>query len=279
MPNPYISAGKAITVAPPAAGCTRGLPIRIGDLVGLPVNDRAAGSTEPVEIWVFGTNRIPKVGGGGVAFGPGQLVYFDTATGLALEAPNATTFLAGVCTDPANDDAHQSVGLLFLPFGQAILEAVPSGGGGGVLDTDGVQSATFNSENHERVFYTLTIPANTVEIGDVLNLQYMVELLGPGGGGGATIRARRDNGLGAILVDLGSQNPLGLPGVLGIVFAHATVLDTGAGLAAARVYEDFNALDAVFDFTADVTIAFTCQFDTAHVNNNYRGLGAHLSKA
>jgi hypothetical protein len=87
------------------------------------VNDRPAGSTDPVEIWTFGANRIPKAGGVGVAFSAGQRVLFDGVTGLAVEVAGPGTFFVGICTDLANADAHQSVGLLVLPFGQAIIEA------------------------------------------------------------------------------------------------------------------------------------------------------------
>lgn len=284
MPNPYVNAGKAITVMPPAAGCSRGIPLRVGDLVGLPVNDREAGSSEPVEIWTFGANRIPKAGGAGVAFDPGQLVYFESATGLAVEvvagsppflrSAASTRFLIGVCTDTNNADEHQSVGLLVLPFAQAILE-----GSGGQLASDGLQGPILNDEAIERVFYTLVIPGGTVAIGDFLSVQFMLEFIARNMGGQLRVRVREDDELGAIVFDGGFGFPVVQPAPYGLDFFHASVIDTGSGLADARVVDNFNEVDHVFDFRTDVTLAFTGEWNAANVGNIYRGMGAHISRA
>lgn len=150
---------------------------------------------------------------------------------------------------------------------------------GGILDSNGIQSATFADEDIERVFYTLTIPANTVQIGDLINIQFYVEMLAPSGGGGVTTRMRLNDELGAIIVDAGDRTPLGFPTQLGFEFFHALVIDTGSGLSAARVVFANDSVDFVFDFTADVDIAFTAEWSTADADNEYRGLAAHISRS
>ena len=153
-----------------------------------------------------------------------------------------------------------------------------AGGGGGILDSDGTQGATFANETIERVFYTLTIPANTVQIGDLINIQFFVEMLSPGAGGGVRTRIRRDDGIGPIIVDSGGFTLPSLPGVAGFTFFHASVIDTGSGLSAARFYEDSLGVDSALNFTADVVLAFTGEWNTAAAGNEYRGLGAHVSR-
>lgn len=148
----------------------------------------------------------------------------------------------------------------------------------GVLASNGIQSATFANENFERVFYTLTIPGGTVKIGDNINLQYYIEMLAPGDNGGVRTRIRQDDLLGSIVVDSNFQNPLGLPAFIGFEFLHTLIIDQGSGLSAARMINNNDSVDFVFNFTVDVVLVFTAQWNVANENNEYRGLAAHISR-
>jgi len=154
-----------------------------------------------------------------------------------------------------------------------------AGGTGGVLDSDGLQGATFANEIIERVFYELTIPAGTVEIGDQVNFQSYIEMLSPGAGGGVRTRIRRDDVAGEIIADTNFRTPLGLPAQIGFEFFHALIVDTGSGLSAARMVNSNDGVDAVFNFTADVVLVFTGEWNAAAAGNEYRGLAAHISRS
>ena len=153
-----------------------------------------------------------------------------------------------------------------------------AGDGGGVLASDGLQGATFANEVIERVFYTLTIPAGVVQIGDLINIQFYLEMLSPGAGGGVRTRIRRDDVSGPIVADTSFRTPIGLPAQIGFEFFHALIIDTGSGLSAARMVNSNDGIDFVFNFTADVVLVFTGEWSVAAAGNEYRGLGAHVSR-
>lgn len=156
-----------------------------------------------------------------------------------------------------------------------------SGGvsGGGLLDSDGIQGATFADETTERVFHTITIPANTVGIGDMVNLGGYIEMLSPGAGGGVRTRIRRDDRVGPIVADTNFRTPLGLPAQIGFEFFHGLIVDTGAGLSAARMINSNDGVDFVFDFTANIVLVLTAEWSVAALGNEYRGLVFHASKS
>lgn len=278
MPNPYVTAGKAITVMPPAAGCARGVPLRVGDLVGLPVDNRPAGSTRPVELWTFGANRIPKAVGAGTAFAPGQRVYVDAA-GLAAQLPGPFRALLGVCTDLDNADAHQSVGLLVVPF----AEAVAASARGGTIDSSGVQTALMSGDTDEHILHQLTVPANTFRIGDRVTFANSVAIEAIASG---AVQLRLwvyagpfELGVSGYLINGWGSGRTSV-GIAGWSYVSSfNISDDGAGPTAARFSGgDFSGLNATgFDLTQDLLFTFTGALTgTADPGNTWRGYGAQV---
>ena len=278
MPNPYITAGKAITVLPPAAGCTRGVPIRVGDLVGLPVDNRPAGSSDPVELWTFGANRIPKAAGAGTAFTPGQRVWIDAA-GVAASLPGPFRALLGVCTDRDNADAHGSVGILVVPFAEAVVAA----GRSGTIDSSGVPTALLSGDNAEHILHQLTVPANTFKIGDRVTFANSAAIESITAG---AVELRLwvyagpfELGVSGFLVS-GFTSGRTTVGIGGFSWAsNFTISDNGAGPTAVRFSSgDFSGINVTgLDLTRDLQFTFTgALIGTTDPGNTWRGYGAQV---
>lgn len=142
---------------------------------------------------------------------------------------------------------------------------------GGKIDANGVQTAPFDTENLERTFYTLTIPANTLAAGDLLRVHHFTEVIGAASGV-LTTRVRFNG------IEQASSAGTPIVGALvGFEFMQLAVIDTGAGMSAARLVNANNSVDFVIDATAAITVAFSSQWAVADVGNEYQGLFAHLS--
>jgi hypothetical protein len=234
------------------------------------VNDRPAGSTDPVELWAHGANRVPKAAGAGVAFSPGALVYFDSSTGLAVEADGFGRFLLGVCTDPANAAAHPSVTVLVVPFAEAILSA-----SSGMVAHSTAQGPIVANDSDQQVVFELDIAANAVKVGRCYQFWFVVEVL---------TRTTGDLRLRAVFDALGGTQlisgfyPITSVDVDGFAFTDFSVVDTGAGPTASRwVSASIGGVDVIVDLTVPIKIVCTAEMTVASAGDTWRGVHALLS--
>lgn len=75
--NNFIQPGNVLEMTAPAGGVESGVPIQIGQLVGIPAVDAA--EDERFSFQVVGVFRLPKATG--QAWTEGQIVYFDATPG------------------------------------------------------------------------------------------------------------------------------------------------------------------------------------------------------
>ena len=257
MADPVYVSGRKLRLIAPASGAVVGVPLVIGDYLGLPANTAAAG--EPVDVALDGVWVIPKAA---IAFAQGASVYWDDAANQAA----ATGRFMGTCAVPGGSVAGDATTHVRVDA----RAHSPSGR----IDSRGIQTATINNDATEQTLYALTIPANRLKFGDLVMLRSSNEVAALLSG-----ELRQRVWLGPVGGDLLINGFFARTSVgrSGFEYTWFLVVDDGTGPTSARlVSADFGGIDAVCDLTIDNTVNFTGQMTVADPGNAYRGLGAFL---
>lgn len=93
----YIQPGNTLTLTAPAE-ITSGAVVAVGSIIGVANGDAANGA--PVDVDTVGVFRLPKVSA--LAIAAGDVVYYDSATGLVNKTASGNTKL-GVATEAADN--------------------------------------------------------------------------------------------------------------------------------------------------------------------------------
>lgn len=159
MSTKFIQEGEILTVAAPTGGVTSGLPVAIGDLVGVPVASAAVGVDFAWQ--VEGVHSVVKSGSAGPAFAVGDPVYW---TG-ALATTSSAYPLIGVATAAAGASAT-SVNVRLNGAAKRLF---------GRMTAAGTQ---LNSQDSNATAYadTLSIPAGSLRSGDLLIIRALIKV-------------------------------------------------------------------------------------------------------
>lgn len=152
---------------------------------------------------------------------------------------------------------------------RAWLERINSSG---KIDADAVQTATFGDEATERTFYSLTIPANTLEVGDLVQFYYTCEVVALASG---ELRLRTWLGPVGVTQLISGFLARTSVGLVGFEFTQFTVVDVGGGVTQLRGGASAG-VDVVIDLSVENTINCTAQMTIANVGNTYRGVSAYV---
>lgn len=139
--------------------------------------------------------------------------------------------------------------------------------------SDTVQGTTIANTTTETLLYTLVVPANTLQFGDLLRAHFLVEVL-----------ARVSGEVRLWIYINGSQFVTGhwpstSVGVTGQEYIQASVVDTGNGVTAARIVGgSTSGVDVVADLTVDNVFTFTASMTIADAGNSMRAVGATLGR-
>lgn len=102
----YIQPGNTLTLTAPAE-VTSGDVVIVGSIIGVANGDTASG--DPVDLDVVGVFRLPKVSA--LAISQGDVLYYDSATGLVNKTASGNTKIGVAIEAAANPSADVAVRL------------------------------------------------------------------------------------------------------------------------------------------------------------------------
>lgn len=157
----YAHDGNAVDYTPGSA-VTAGDVVFQNDLAGVAPSDIAASVLGSLQ--VTGVHRVTKTGGGGITFAVGDKVYWDDANNLAVRTPGVGRLL-GVCVYAAADaDTY------VLTYVHPSL----NGAEGLVYSAEAASTAVTNTTTETKFDKSVTLPANTLKVGDVIKVRAQV---------------------------------------------------------------------------------------------------------
>jgi hypothetical protein len=146
---------------------------------------------------------------------------------------------------------------------------------GGSIAASGLQGVTIANDDTEQTLFALLIPAFTLRFGNVVEPWFIAEVLALLSG---ELRFRMWAGAVGGIGLVSGFLPKTSTGKDGFAFTKFGVVDTGAGLSAARLAGGaFGGVDLIVDLTQDLVINCTAQMTVANAGNSYRGLTGSIS--
>lgn len=160
MATNKIQEGDALTIAAPTGGVVSGTPVRVLDLVGVPVTTQSVGVA--VALDMEGGYNLPKSGSTGPVFAVGSPVFWTGALCTTDSGyPRIGTAIAAAGTSATSVDVLISSAATARPFGRMTAA-------GTQLNTQLTALAAHAD--------TLTIPVGTLRDGDVVKLAALVKV-------------------------------------------------------------------------------------------------------
>lgn len=109
MGSSYREPGAVLTFTAPAGDVASGVPVLIGNLVVIPIDDAVEGDPFPGR--VDGVHSVPKTDA--EAWAEGDLVYLDATAG-EFTTVSTGNYPAGIAVEAVTDDPGNTTGIVRL---------------------------------------------------------------------------------------------------------------------------------------------------------------------